>query len=120
MESKKRDSTWENEGSYPNSTCENRYAGPAHRRPRVWEECFSYMKAIQENSLRTLRGLCLHIRLLEVPEDLLGEAPMSLPQVSKVCLSDLRKVKATSLQGRAQNCIGMKSQCQGLLEAGNY
>lgn len=64
----------------------------------------------------SLRGLCLHIRLLEVPEDLLGEAPMSLSQVSKVCLSDLRKVKATSLQARAQNCIGKKS----LLEAGNY
>lgn len=63
MGSKKRDSTWENKGSYPNSTCETRYAGPAHRRPRVWEECFSYMKAIQENSLRTTQrvasGVCV-------------------------------------------------------------
>lgn len=59
MKSKKTGSTWENQGSYPNSTYGNCQAGPAHERPRVWEGCFSYLKAIQEYSLRVASGVCV-------------------------------------------------------------
>lgn len=99
VESKERESTWENQGSYQNSTCENRYDGSV--RCSSWEtQGLEGMRPLcQKNSQRaTVRAasgvLCLHTWLLEIPEVLLGERIHGPSARLKVCSSGLLKAKA--------------------------